>query len=427
MFEELNFLNHWLQSKDIYFAKKQGIDKSYFFVLKDVFEYIEEFIGKFNSLPSLELVATDFDDFRVVDLDPLQYVVNELRESKAYTEYRPIITTNAQLVNQGKTLEAIANMQEITKKHLESQARAFYRAESTLDYMNTNFLNEINLNKTTPRVSTGFKCIDDTLGGGLYTGLYAIGAEPTVGKTAFLLQIADHLAKNGNDVLFFTLEMSKRELICRSIARELYDPKTRPELANSIGDVLFGRVPDSSLNKALEAYRGYCNNIYFIEGNFGTTIDTIQRNVRNHVTATGKKPVVMIDYLQIIQPQKDSKSTERQVIDANIIGLKQLSRDLDIPVLVISSFNRASYDKMTFACFKESGCIEYSADVVIGMGYKKSKEYDDSYWKEQDERAINVTFLKNRLGVAYSEHSFWFIPKTSYYEQTNGFDDVRRF
>lgn len=109
--EELQLINHWLITKDIGFLRKLGIDRSYFFVLNDVVGWIDDFVVKTGQLPSQETVATEFEDFKkMTSLEPVEYLSSVLRENKAYTEYRPILTTNAQLVNDGKTIEAMWKM-----------------------------------------------------------------------------------------------------------------------------------------------------------------------------------------------------------------------------------------------------------------------------------------------------------------------------
>ena len=97
------------------------------------------------------------------------------------------------------------------------------------DYLKTSagkslsaLLETITANAKKPRFSTGFKTIDDALNGGLYTGLYFIGAISSLGKTTHTLQIADNLDKQGRDVLFFSLEQSKYDLMTKSVSRETF-------------------------------------------------------------------------------------------------------------------------------------------------------------------------------------------------------------
>src|SRR5699024_5813442 len=84
----------------------------------------------------------------------------------------------------------------------------------------------------------------------------------------------------------------------------------------------------------------------------------------------GNKPVVVIDYLQILQP-KDPRASDKQNTDWAVLDLKKISRAYNIPIIGISSFNRDNYkEAVNMASFKESGAIEYSSDVLIGLQLK---------------------------------------------------------
>lgn len=110
---------------------------------------------------------------------------------------------------------------------------------------------------------------------------------------------------------------------------------------------------------------------FFHEGIGTISVDYIAQTVKKHIDATGKKPLVVIDYLQILALNANNERlTDKQCMDKTVLGLKQVSRDFSIPVFAISSFNRQSYTAPAdLASFKESGAIEYSADVLLGMQY----------------------------------------------------------
>ena len=91
----------------------------------------------------------------------------------------------------------------------------------------------------------------------------------------------------------------------------------------------------------------------------------LRQLVNEQIGRSGMRPVIFVDYLQVLRPV-DLRITEKQHIDMTIVELKRLSRDLDLPVVAVSSFNRANYKTdVTFEAFKESGAIEYTADVVL--------------------------------------------------------------
>lgn len=159
-----------------------------------------------------------------------------------------------------------------------------------------------------PPLSTGFSKLDAALDGGLYDGLYVMGAVSSLGKTAFCMQMADNLARQGRDVLIFTLEMTAFELMARSISRETFladDSRTKYR-SRTVRGVLDGRrYPEYSLEerehlqRAKSAYAAYAGHLWFREGDHETGLDYIRAELRRHIRETGVRPVVLIDYLQI--------------------------------------------------------------------------------------------------------------------------------
>ena len=280
-------------------------------------------------------------------------------------------------------------------------------------------LGAIMANARKPRFSTGFKTIDDALNGGLYTGLYFIGAISSLGKTTLTLQIADNLAKQGRDVLFFSLEQSKYDLMTKSISRETFLYCRRHELgisnAKSNLAIIDGRrwadfsdTENEVVQEAFRAYEEFAAHIFIYEGIGNISVEEIREKVKNHISLTGNKyPIVFIDYLQILKaPLSDEKSTDKQVVDHNVTALKQLSRDFDIPVFAVSSLNRENYrHKINMAAFKESGAIEYGSDVLIGLQLTGTGEngFDADKAKEKNPKEIDFCILKNRNGNIQSD------------------------
>ena len=300
----------------------------------------------------------------------------------------------------------------------QATAREEYLKTSAGHSLST-FIEMIQRNATRPRLSTGFKMIDDALDGGLYTGLYVIGAISSLGKTTLSLQIADSLAQQGRDVLFFTLEQSKDELIAKSISRETFmyclqsDKVTAP--AKSSRAILDGRRwgsfndrENEVLSKAFASYKNYANHIFFHEGVGNISVAQIREAIKTHISFTGNEhPIVFIDYLQILKAAEGyERATDKQIVDHNVTELKQLSRDFDIPIIAVSSLNRQSYSgKITMSAFKESGAIEYGSDVLIGLQLTGSgdRDFDADAAKDKDPRNIDFCILKNRTGKIYTD------------------------
>lgn len=320
---------------------------------------------------------------------------------------------------------AVEQAENIEAETLEAEREQLKR-EAVL-YSLQNFIKDIEESKKAAFIPTGFSNLDSLLDGGLYAGLYVVGAISSLGKTTFCLQIADQIAQSGQDVLIFSLEMARNELIAKSVSRltliEDMERNGSTAHAKTTRGILTGtRYADYTqterelIQYAISAYGKYAKNIYITEGIGNVGVDEIRDKVQKHIKLTGKAPVVVIDYLQIIAPA-DMRATDKQNTDKAVLELKRLSRDYGIPVIGISSFNRDNYTApVNLASFKESGAIEYSSDVLIGLQYEGMDYQEGEAEKAREKRIrelmkqtiadgksgqpqkIQVKILKNRNG-----------------------------
>ena len=300
--------------------------------------------------------------------------------------------------------------------------------------------------------STGFRNLDSVLDGGFYAGLYVVGAVSSLGKTTFCLQIADSIAQLGQGVLIFSLEMARNELIAKSVSRftliESFREYHSKIYARTTRDILtatryksYGQAEKKLIQKAIASYAQFGENIYITEGIGDVGIEQIKSKVREYVELTGQFPVVVIDYLQIIAPFS-MRATDKQNVDKAVLELKRLSRDYNIPVICISSFNRDNYmAPVNVSSFKESGAIEYSSDVLIGLQYadmdyrggettsarqmRIRKLVNDAEQNAGQGKAqrIQVKVLKNRNG-SKGEVFLDFYPMFNYFSDKLDFVDV---
>lgn len=253
---------------------------------------------------------------------------------------------------------------------------------------------------------TGFPQLDDLLDGGLFPGLYVVGALSSTGKTTFMLQIADQIAKSGKSVLFFSLEMDNKELISKSVSRISYllsvEKGKGKTLAKTTRGIMtserwahYRAEEEQHLMAAFNEYNETEQRLNIIHGVGDIGIEDIEREVNKHKNIMGTKPVVFIDYLQILKPA-DKHCTDKQNTDRAVLALKRLSRDLSIPIFAISSFNRENYNEpVSMTSFKESGAIEYSSDVLIGM-QPEGWEYDDEEDTSQAARKARLAEIKRK-------------------------------
>ena len=299
------------------------------------------------------------------------------------------------------------------------------------------FWEQIYYTKNFKAISTGFPLFDAALDGGLFPEqLVFLGAISSLGKTTFLLQVCDNIAAAGTPVLFFSLEMSRNEIMSKSISRYTFttalkdgiktnNAKTMRGISAGYRHKSYSKTELDLISKASQLYGEEAGkNLYIYEGNGDTGVEEIQKTVKEFIKLTGKRPLVFIDYLQILAPH-DPKMTDKQNTDYAVKVLKQLARDESIAVLAISSLNRENYfARISMQAFKESGAIEYSSDVLLGMQLKGmgTADFDVNEAKRKDPREVELHFLKNRNGVMSKPILYYYYPAFNYYRESEYID-----
>ena len=366
--------------------------------------------------------------------------------------------TNLNVIEQQAKMQvAKMNLDEMTFNDLtseqlkvieEDKRKELYLRTSAKSYVQR-FINGIAASVDTPAIPTGFKDLDETLEGGLYEGLYFIGAISSLGKTTFVLQIADQIAQQGQDVLIFSLEMARTELMAKSISRLTLLETLEKDLPKSYAKTTRGitagkryaeynQEEKELINNSIIEYNKYANHLYIHEGIGTIGADEVTKTVKQHIKYTGNTPVVIIDYLQILAPE-DMRATDKQNTDRSVLQLKRLSRDFKLPVIGISSFNRDNYNNaVSMASFKESGAIEYSSDVLIGLQFSKQREVDEDNRnkrpnaprsivdadaeKDKNPRLLELKVLKNRNGATGGGIDYEYYPLFNHFVETGHVD-----
>lgn len=318
-------------------------------------------------------------------------------------------------------------------EHIQDEAeqaqREAYLSTSTAHYLQS-FIDGIADSVNTPYIPTGFSKLDAVLDGGLYEGLYIVGAISSLGKTTLITQMGDQIAQAGHDVLIFSLEMARAEIMAKSISRH-----TLQQVLSSGGDIRnakttrgittgkwyenYSKTERDLINGAIVSYSQYAEHIYISEGIGDIGAEQIRETVKQHTLFTGNTPVVIIDYLQILAPYSE-RATDKQNTDKAVMELKRISRDFKTPVIGISSFNRANYkEAVTMEAFKESGAIEYSSDILIGLQLKGAgkKDFDANEAKKKSPREIELVILKNRNGSTGDRIELQYYPLFNYFKE----------
>jgi len=249
-------------------------------------------------------------------------------------------------------------------------------------------------------VPTGFNSLDDTLAGMQDSNLLILAARPSLGKTSLALNIAQFVSvKKKIPVGFFSLEMSQEELIDRLLVSQ--------------GDIdswrlKTGRLSESDFTKLSDAMGELAETPLFIDDTPALSILEMRTKARRLQAEHGLK-LLVVDYLQLARSSRRWDSRVQEVSDISM-GLKNLARELKIPVLALSQLSRAVESRGVkipqLADLRESGGIEQDADVVMFL------------YREDDEDLENVSLkiAKHRNGPLKTIQLFFKGDRISFFE-----------
>jgi replicative DNA helicase len=238
-------------------------------------------------------------------------------------------------------------------------------------------------------IATGF--VDfDTITNGLQNGeMIVIAARPSVGKSSLCMNVADYVAVNLNiPVCVFSLEMSALSLMNRAACSRARVPMNL---------VRRGQMHDVHYGRLTSAYAQLNHAPLFIDDASGTNINKLQAKARRYHQQYGIR-LFVIDYLQMMTARAESRQQEITAISG---GIKALTKELNVPVIVASQLNReVDKDKKgrkpRLSDIRESGSIEQDADIV-GLLYRP-KEVDDDQSDDSHSEKVNLILAKNRNG-----------------------------
>ena len=245
-------------------------------------------------------------------------------------------------------------------------------------------------------VSTGFRDIDNITAGLQRSDLILIAARPSMGKTAFALNIAQNAAvKGGKSVALFSLEMSKELLTQRLLCSEAHIDSQK---------LRTGNLDDKDWEKLAYASSNLSKSKIFIDDTAGVGIMEMRSKCRRLKIEHGLD-LIMIDYLQLMEGSKKSESRQQEISEISR-SLKALAREMDCPVVALSQLSRApdarADHKPILSDLRESGAIEQDADVVMLLfrNYYYSKD-------PAERRLAEVNIAKQRNGATRTIDMAW--------------------
>ena len=296
-------------------------------------------------------------------------------------------------------------------------------------------------------IPTGIDALDAIIGGGFSEGLYIICAKPGMGKTSLMSHILNNLALKKRHSLFFSLDMSAIQTTTRLAANTSYrfddlENKTINDISNA-KVIMKDKKIDCSVQELYDRYSTAIDpyiNILSVHvdpsgkiDKSATYIESVETAIKNFKQYSKTSPVVVIDFLQLLRNKPSStfrddndgeiilRSYDKRLeMDHIIDALKDLSTVYHVPIIAISSINRSSYTKSNgysnddydISFGKESGNIEYKADILILL---TSGDGATVFGGPNMER-VNLIVFKSRSGKQYVTIPLDFIPEYAYFQ-----------
>ncbi|NHM14605.1 replicative DNA helicase [Xiamenia xianingshaonis] len=208
-------------------------------------------------------------------------------------------------------------------------------------------------------VPTGFRDVDDLFHGLRGGDLLVLAARPGVGKTSFALNLATNAAKAGTTVAFLSLEMSSEQLVQRILCSEA---------RVSLSRLRAGKIENTDWEAILQAAGTMSSLDMYIDDTPGLSILELRAKARRELRGV-ENGLIVVDYLQLMQPPKTRSDGNRAVEVAEISrGLKVLAKEMNMPVIALSQLSRAvemrGKKRPMLSDLRESGAIEQDADIV---------------------------------------------------------------
>ncbi|MFA6917575.1 MAG: replicative DNA helicase [Candidatus Gracilibacteria bacterium] len=337
----------------------------------------------------------------------LASLANEVPTATHIFQYATIVKEKSilrQLILVGDTIKGLGYKEDMGVDELIDQAEKTLFSVSQ-SYLSDRFIHIKDvLNQTYEKISdlhdpdakekyrgvpTGFKSLDNILSGLQPSDLVILAARPSMGKTALALNIGENIAKRGKTVGLISLEMSKEQLVermfCSLLSVDSWKMRT-------------GKLSDDDFSKIGGVMDELNSMKIYIDDSVGNSISELKAKARRLKMEHGLD-VLVIDYLQLMSAGHYSNYQSNRVQEISEISrsLKELARDLKIPILALSQLSRAVELRPSkipqLSDLRESGAIEQDADVVL-MLYR-----EDYYEEDTDRKGVTDVFIrKHRNG-----------------------------
>ena len=325
--------------------------------------YLEEYLALVNDKfirRSLIKLGYELINSGYISNIPLETILNE-SESKLFN-----------LTNKLKTDQLVTNAELLDNIFFELKTKS--------------------LNPTLGGLSSGFYDLDSLTQGFQKSDLIIIAGRPSMGKTAFGLNIASNLIKISKlPILFFSLEMSKEQIMYRLLSMETNINQLK---------LKSGKLYQNDWVKLNKMIKIFSKLPFFIDDSFNLSIQDIRSKIKTILFEQNEIGLIIIDYIQLMYDPKLKTENRVQELSNITRSLKTLAREFNIPIIALSQLNRSVENRIDkkpiLSDLRESGSIEQDADLVIFL--YRNNYYISNQSEEQTSQLIELIVAKQRNG-----------------------------
>ncbi len=383
-----------LNSDDLYHPFHQhlflAMDKLYSKELPIDEEFLRKDLQKEGNFDEIEMVE-------VLSANPITDTKAYIEEIKSLSAKRSLITlaTEIKKLTIEESLEAIDVMDRVEQKLYkitqDSVSADFRNSEEITESMTKEILRLKELgNSKLIGVDTGFRNLNDKTSGFGKGDLIIVAARPAMGKTALVLNMALRAIERDEGVAFFSLEMPAEQLMLRILSAKT----SIPLQALRVGDLI-----DEQWNQLIQASDEISHKKLFVDDGGYATIHHVRSKLRKLKMQHPEISMAIIDYLQLMSGEGGREGRQQEISEISR-GLKQLARELGMPIIALSQLNRSLESRENkrpmLSDLRESGAIEQDADIILFVYrddvYREAKEKEKEMKAKAEGKEYKSTF-----------------------------------
>lgn len=386
-----------LKPKDFYLPFHQYL----FIAMEHLFEeelpIDEEFLkkelqkmGKFDEVAMIEVLSAN----------PITNTKAYVKEIKAYSNKRSLLSlaTEIKKLTIEDDLEVEEVMDRVEQKLYEITQESVSEDFKDSKQITVDTLKEIERLKALNNskligVDTGFENLNEKTSGFGKGDLVIVAARPAMGKTALVLNMALKAIERGEGVAFFSLEMPAEQLMLRMLSAKTSIP---------LQALRVGNLKDDEWSRLSAAVDDISRRKLFVDDSGYATIHHVRSKLRKLKSQHPEISMAIIDYLQLMSGDNRSAAGRQQEISEISRGLKQLARELEIPIIALSQLNRSLESRENkrpmLSDLRESGAIEQDADIILFVYrddvYREAKEKEKEMKAKAEGKPYESTFKR---------------------------------